>query len=775
MRLWYQEGADKWTDALPIGNGRMGAMVYGNVYKDLLCLNEDTLWSGYPQSTQIKGGAATYKKMQKLMSENEYEETELEIEDHFLGKFSESYLPFGNLELEFMNLKDAIIEDYERELSLDTAISAVNFVGNGVKYRREYFASQPDDVIIIHISANKEESIDLSLVLNSQMPYELFTVENALYIKGLAPSHVVPRYKKEINPIIYEEDDAKKGMNFCGLVEVELVQGEMKVQEKGIKILGATNVMIKIYMRTSFNGFDKHPYLDGKDCIQLVFADRKRIEKQTYDSIRSRHVQDYEQYYKRMNFTLHSKVEDKPTNVQLKEFQKTRDNKHLYELLFHYGRYLTIASSRQGTQATNLQGIWNKDLRPAWSSNYTININTQMNYWGTQAINLSTLEEPLFDLIDKLTITGEETANKHYGVGGSVSHHNTDIWGISTPVGGVGWRGIAGTASWNMSYGWLTRHLFSYYEYTLDVKFLRERAYPAIKLAAEYYLDIMVENQEGYLIITPTSSPENQFVHEGKEHSMCNYATMTTAIVREVFSNAVKSCMILNIDCEFRERLEEAMEKLYTYKIGSKGQLLEWDLEYEEKDLQHRHISHLYALYPANQITEEITPELFEACKKTLEIRGDGGTGWSLGWKINFWARLKNGNRALELLKNQLNYVESDETNLIGGGTYANMFDAHPPFQIDGNFGAYAGICEMLVQSYDQTIILLPALSDEIGTGEVSGLRVKNGLEISMSFRKGELEKAVIQSKVNRVVKVQIILKSKVIEYEFLPFDQLVL
>lgn len=775
MRLWYQRESKTWTEALPMGNGRMGAMVYGNVHKDKLCLNEDTLWSGYPQNTQVNGAATAYKKIQKLMQDNNYAEAGVEIEDHFSGKFSESYMPFGNLELEFTNLEDATIEQYTRELSLDTAISTVSFIGNGVKYRREYFVSNPDNAVIINITSNQEKAIDVSLGLTCQMPHEITSSDNTLCMTALAPSHIIHPHclPKGMDQILYEEEDSKKGMKFCGLADVEADQGEVTFEDGRLQIVGADSVLIKLYMRTSFNGYDKHPYLEGKDCLQLVRLDCELLKNKAYDVIRTRHVEDYQGLYNRVTLSLHAQEEDKPTDVQLKEFQESRDNKNLYELLFHFGRYLTIASSRKGTIATNLQGIWNDNIKPPWNSNYTININTEMNYWCTQIVNLSELEMPLFDLIDMLKVTGEETATHHYGAKGSVSHHNTDIWGLSTPVGATGWRGMAGTTSWNMSYGWLTRHLFSYYEYTLDEVFLKERAYPAIKAAAQFYLDVLIEDKKGYLVITPTSSPENIFDYEGKTYSIANYATMTMAIVLDVFTNFIKCAHILGIDQEFSQTLERAIEKLYPYQIGSQGQLLEWDLEYVEPQVQHRHVSHLYGLHPANQITEELTPDLYKACAKSLEIRGDGGTGWSLGWKINFWARLKDGNRALTLLKNQLRYIDASVGESGGGGTYANMFDAHPPFQIDGNFGACSGMCEMLVQSYDQTVLLLPALPDEFSEVEVSGLRVKNGLELSMECREGVLRKAVFSSKVNRIVTVQIKYKDQVIEHEFLPFEQL--
>lgn len=742
MRLWYDRPAEEWVEALPLGNGRIGAMLFSNPDRDVIMLNEDTLWSGYPRDTNVADAAIHYPKALALIKENRYKEAEEYIEDHMLGQYTQSYMPLGDLRLDFPVINRESVTDYYRELSLDTAIVTTSFLHQGVCYKREAFISHPDQCMVIRLSADKPQSISFSASFDSQLKSIVTTGDNTIFLDGICPSHAEPNYRGSDNPIVYEEEDHKKGIRFRAAAILENDGGKVFARDHSIQVEAANSVVIKLCIRTSFNGFDKQPYLEGKDYIRDCHDDHMRIQSQAFDDLKVRHIDDYQELYNRVVLDLDAdNKDDIPTDRRLEMFQETQDDKGLYELIFQYGRYLLIASSREGTQPANLQGIWNKELQPPWSSNYTLNINTEMNYWPAEICNLSELHEPLFRLIDELRVTGAKTAKLHYGARGFTAHHNTDLWRLSNPVGDFG-RGTAGYAFWPMAAGWLCHHLFEHYEYTLDKEFLKYKAYPAIRDAALFYIDMLSEDENGYLVMSPTTSPENAFIYEGEVRKVSKTATMTIAIVKEVFSNFLKCCEALSIEDELIPAIKDRIPRLYPYKIGSKGQLLEWEEEFGEPEPHHRHISHIYPLHPGTEITQLDTPELAEACRRSLDLRGDDGTGWSLGWKINTWARLHDGNRALKLLKRQLRYVSERNTNYTdGGGTYANLFDAHPPFQIDGNFGACAGIAELFLQSYDDKVLILPALPDEFANGRIKGLCAKGGIVTDITFRNGRLVK----------------------------------
>lgn len=747
LKLWYQQPAGEWTDSLPLGNGRIGAMVFGGIEKERIALNEDTLWSGYPRDTNHYGASGYLEEARKLSRERKFEELEKLIEEHMLGDYTESYLPLGDIFLSFPNIEEEKTEEYYRDLLLDEAVAHTGYTCEGIHYRREAFVSHPAQAFFMRISADRSKAVSVEAEIASPLRSEVCAEENTLILRGICPSHVEPSYLESETPVIYEEEEEKKGIAFEGILHISCTGGQIRCENQRIIVTDADEVLLVFAVRTSFNGFMKLPYLEGKEYHKAVVKDLEKIACRKYEELKQEHIRDYQALYERVGFSLTDGEEDLlPTDERLRNFAQTQTDLHLYELIFQYGRYLMIASSRENTQPSNLQGIWNAEFRAPWSSNYTLNINTEMNYWPAESCNLSELHEPLFRMVEELRMTGRKTAEVHYGKNGVAVHHNTDIWRLSNPVGRQN-RGTVGYAYWCMSFGWLCRHMFEHYEYTLDREFLENRAYPAIRDAAVFFLEMLTEEENGYLILSPSTSPENTFRYQGKESRIARTTTMTTAIIKEVFRNACACQKILGIDRELGQELEACLRKLIPYQTGADGRLMEWYEEYEDVEVTHRHISHLYPLYPGNEITPDQTPELARACEKSLLVRGDDGTGWSLGWKINAWARLGDGEHAYRLLKRQLRFVDTSDTNYSnGGGTYRNLFDAHPPFQIDGNFAAVSGIVQMYVQSMNGRILLLPALPEEWKNSSLRGIRLPGDMQLDLEVKDGLLEKAVISA-----------------------------
>ena len=744
-QLHYTRPAEMWTEALPIGNGRIGAMIYGSVQKEIYALNEDTLWSGTASDNNEKGVWPFYEKARDLALNKQYAEAQHIIEQNLCGEFNEAYMPLGRLIIEEPD-SAGVIEDYRRSLDLSNAVHTVSYCRDGHHFIRESFLSAPRQALYVRYHC-EEKALSLKISMDSQLRYSCIASEREVQIQVQCPSHAEPSYTDGNDPIVYAEEESQRGIRAMGIVRVISCDGEIFTEGDSLRIQNAGEVVLAFCVRSDFAGWDCKPADSTVPYQQNCRNDLDEAENVSFQQAMKEHQDDYQQYFSRVAFYLEGQetFANLPTDERLERYQQDWKDIGLPVLLFDYGRYLMISASRPGTQPMNLQGIWNDSLLPPWSCNYTTNINTEMNYWPALPCNLSELQEPLVRMMQELREVGHITAREYYHADGFVVHHNVDLWRHCNPVG-KRTKGFAISGFWPMAGGWLCRHLFEQYEYTLDKEFLREQAYPVLRDAAKFYLDVLVTDENGNRIFAPSTSPENNFLYHGKPLSVCKTVTMTTSIVRELFTNCIKCCGILETDQDFAQKLRKELALLPELSIGSDGRLLEWSEEYPEETPQNRHISHLYALHPAGEISVDQTPELAEAAKKTLLQRSDEGTGWSLGWKINFWARLWDGDHALQIIRRQLRLVKGDKEMWQGGGTYPNLFDAHPPFQIDGNFGACAGICEMLLQNEEGELILLPALPTEWHTGSVSGLCAKNGIQVEINWENGLLKKAILQS-----------------------------
>ena len=745
MQLWYNKPATYFEESLPLGNGRLGALIYGNPQKDIIQLNDITLWTGRPIDQQEDAGASKWipEIRKALFAENYALADSLQL--HVQGHNSSHYQPLGTLTITPVASPTSLpfpFTNYHRELSLDSALASISYQQGGINYRREYLASAPDSLIAIRLTASQPGKLNLELGFTSLLSHKVKVSPNQLTMTGHAYG------------------DPAESIHFCTILRVNNKDGEIVTTDSSLVLRHVTEATLWIVNATSFNGFDHHPVREGAPYIELANNRAWHTANITFDEVKERHVADYRKYFTRVSLSLSDNSQQPyalPTDSLVKTYNSgnTDADRYLEALYFQYGRYLLISCSRTPNVPANLQGLWNPHLWAPWRGNYTININLEENYWPAFNCNLAEMAMPLDGFLSALAENGRYTSKNYYGITrGWSAGHNSDIWAMANPVGEKNER--PEWANWAMGGAWLVEALWDKYLFTQDIDYLRQTAYPLMKGACEFLLDWLIPNPNNpeELITAPATSPENEYVTDKGYHGMtCYGSTADLAIIRELFINSLQAAATVHDSSPVVKELEAALPRLHPYTIGHEGDLNEWYHDWRDYDPRHRHQSHLIGLYPGQHMFHSSlsSPELLNACEQTLIQKGDQTTGWSTGWRINLWARLHKAEQAYHIYQKLLTYVSPDPKGearyTSGGGTYPNLFDAHPPFQIDGNFGGTAGVCEMLLQSYSDIIELLPALPTQWADGEVHGLCARGGYEVSMKWQDSRVIEATIKAK----------------------------